>query len=262
MEKVRAKVEAKASWRYWEIADLLRKDIESGKYRVGARLPTEEQLLGHFGSSRYCIREALRVLTENGLIFRRPRAGSTVIAAAPPSHFTQQLSSVQELLNYPTQTIRKTISAAFVVADHDLCAALKCPVGSQWFRIRALRHAIGSSVPLCQTDIYIAPEFAGVTRHKKHESIPVADQIAEIYGETPDSTEIEISASLVSEPVARLLQVPAGSPALTVVRRYASADGKVFEIAVGIHPAQRYTYVFQLKRERPPARKRAVRVSA
>lgn len=253
---------AEPARRYWEIAELLRKDIEAGRYRVGDRLPTEEQLLEQFGASRHCIREALRLLTEDGLVSRRPRAGSTVIAATPPSHFTQRLASVQELLNYPTQTVRKTLSATYVVADHDLAAALKCSVGASWFRIQAVRIASGSAVPVCQTDIYIAPEFAGVTKHKKHELVPVADQIAEMFGKVADSTDIEISAGLVSKPAAQVLRVPVGSPALNVVRRYASSDGKVFEVTVSVHPAQRYTYNFHLQRERPAGRKRGAKPDA
>ncbi len=238
------------------------RDIETGHYRVGDRFPTEEQLLDQFGSSRHCIREALRVLTEDGLLSRRPRAGSTVIASTPLMHFRQRLASVQELLNYPQQTIRKTISVSYVVADHDLAAALKCSIGASWFRIQALRLASGSSMPVCQTDIYIAPEFASVTRHKKHELIPVADQIAEIFGKVADSTDIEISAGLVFKPVAQLLHVPVGSAALNVVRRYASSDGKVFEVTVSVHPAQRYTYSFHLKREQSAARKRGAKAAA
>lgn len=257
MHKVATKRATVGPLRYWEISELLREDITSGKYAIGARLPTEEQLIEQFGSSRHCIREALRVLTEDGLVLRKPRAGSTVIAFAPTSHFTQRLASVHELLNYPTQTLRRTLSATFVKADNELAVLLKCPLGASWFRIEALRIVPGSLVPLCKTDIYIAPEFAKVTGHKKHELIPVADQIAEMFGKIADSTNIEIAASLLPASAAELLQVPANSAALNVIRRYADSDGKVYEVTVSMHPSQRYTYNFHLKRERSPDRKRA-----
>lgn len=242
-----------APLRYWEIAELLRRDIKIGRYAIGERLPTEEQLIEQLGSSRHSVREALRVLTAEGLLLRRTRAGSTVIATTPISHFTQQLASVHELLNYPTQTLRKTLSAGYITADSELAAVLKCPVGASWFRIRALRLVPGSPLPLCETDIYIAPEFSGVTRHKKHEAIPVADQIAELFGTFADNIDIEITATLLPEPMASLLQVSPGSAALKVVRRYASADHKIFEVTLSVHPSQRYSYNFHLRREHPQA---------
>jgi DNA-binding GntR family transcriptional regulator len=256
VKKATTAKEAAAPLRYWDIANLLRRDIEKGRYKLGDRLPTEEQLLVAFDASRHSVREALRVLTEEGLLLRRPRAGSTVIARTAERHFTQRMASVQELLNYPNTT-RKTLWSGYVQASHELAAILKCPVGANWFCLRSLRIPVGSAMPFCQTDIYIAPQFAGVTRHKKHLLIPVVDQIAELYGVQADSTDIEFSAGIMPKEVAQLLHVPLNSATLNVVRRYAGSDGKVFEVTISMHAAQRYTYNFHLKREQPVRAKRA-----
>src|SRR4051812_43207872 len=111
--------------RYWDIAEALRQDIASGRHAVGDKLPTEEQLVEAFGASRHAVREALRLLTEDGLISRRPRAGSLVIAQSPPAHFTQRVASVQELLRYPPTTERRPVSTGYVTADHELAVLLR-----------------------------------------------------------------------------------------------------------------------------------------
>jgi GntR family transcriptional regulator len=239
-----------APLRHWDVATALRQDIAAGRYAVGERLPTEEQLGESFGVSRHTLREALRALTEDGMISRRPRAGSTVIARHPRSAFAQTVFSIQQLLNYDTQTIRETIRTEFVVADHKLAFALQCAPGASWFHIQALRHPIDDPLPLAQTDIYVLPAFAGVVHHAKHLQIPIADQIEELYGVTADSTQIDISAAEIDSPIAERLGVPVHSPGLTVVRRYRDADENIYEVAFGIHAARRYTYSFQLKRDR------------
>jgi DNA-binding GntR family transcriptional regulator len=236
--------------RHWDVANTLRQQIRGGRYRVGERLPTEEQLCKQFDVSRHTLREALRALTEDGLIFRRPRTGSVVIAVNTVSHLTQSVASIQELLNYGSQTVRETIKTEYVTAEHDLACRLKCAVGTSWFHIQALRHAVGSTTPLCHTDIYFLPMYAGVMRHKKHLQMPIADQIEEMYGEVAESTQIDIFAEEIQEPIATFLKVDVGSPGLTVARRYANSDGTVFEVAFGVHAANRYTYSFHLKRER------------
>ncbi|HEY4371500.1 MAG TPA: GntR family transcriptional regulator [Burkholderiales bacterium] len=242
-------IDAALPQRYWEYADTLRNQITAGEFAVGDKLPTEEELCARFGCTRYTIREALKVLTEEGLIARRPRAGSVVIATEAASHFTQSVGSVAQLLNYTDVTIRHTLAADYIKADHELAALLQCAPGATWFRIQALRFMKGATTPFCHTTIYFLPEFAGVMKHKRHLQIPVAEQIAEMFGVHPDDTQIDISASEIPDTLAGLLKVKKGSPALSLVRRYADAAGRVYEVAIGLHAAQRYTYSFHLKRK-------------
>jgi DNA-binding GntR family transcriptional regulator len=231
------------------LAAVMRERIRSGAYAIGDRLPTEEQLCEEFGISRYSTRQALQELSDEGLIVRRTRAGSTVIAKTGRTHLIQRVSSIHEILNYSGETERRNLSSAYVIADDQLASLLRCDVGTSWFRIEALRYLKGSPAPLCHTDIYLAPEYAGVTRHKRHETMMIVDQIAEMYGQVAASTHIDIYAAAIDANIAQALQAPAGAPALNVIRRYCTADDQTFEITVSVHPAERHTYSFLLKRE-------------
>ncbi len=53
---------------YRQIADYLREEIESGRLGPGARLPTESDLMERFGAARGTCRQALGVLTSEGLV--------------------------------------------------------------------------------------------------------------------------------------------------------------------------------------------------
>ena len=55
---------------YVRISALLRDRIVSGAYGVGALLPTEGDLCKEFKISRHTVRDALRLLTDRGLISR------------------------------------------------------------------------------------------------------------------------------------------------------------------------------------------------
>jgi len=240
--------------RYRTIAEELRAAIGGGDYPVGSRLPTEEQLCERYSASRQTLREALRRLTDEGLIVRRPRSGSVVVAAHAPTVFSQSFVSVESLLNYPHGTIRKLIGTQHVEVDHALAAALRCAPGSTLFLIQALRQASGSELPLCWTDIYLPPRFAGVIGHPRHETITVADQIAEMYGEVAVRTEVEITAGEVPATMSRRLRVRSGTPALFVTRRYADERGEPLETTISVHPGPRYSCRFEFRRE--PSRRR------
>ena len=53
---------------YLEAIDILVQHIQEGKYPPGAKLPSEEQLAREMGISRVTLREALRVLSEDGIL--------------------------------------------------------------------------------------------------------------------------------------------------------------------------------------------------
>jgi GntR family transcriptional repressor for pyruvate dehydrogenase complex len=74
--------------------------IKSGAYQPDERLPTEHDLAAEFEVSRPIIREALRRLREQGLIYSRRGAGSFVRALGmkEPLGFGQ-LENVADLLN-------------------------------------------------------------------------------------------------------------------------------------------------------------------
>ena len=240
--------------RYRRIAQQLIDDIRRGRYQVGTVLPSEHELCERFGASRFTVREALRELTEKGLISRRPRAGSVVTAAEQSTMFTQSLASVAELLNYPEETYREVRETKLLGADRALAQLLKCPIGSRWFRIGALRRTPSLNVPLCWTDIYIAPNHARIIRRRDHGRIPVFKQLEEQFGVHVERAQLDVFASSVPARLARALEVEPKSEALTIVRRYYDAAGNNFENTVSIHPGSRYTYSIELHREFRSAR--------
>lgn len=56
----------------------IRQAILEGRYRPGSRLPTEAELGKMLGASRTVVREALRILEQDGLILRRHGVGTFV----------------------------------------------------------------------------------------------------------------------------------------------------------------------------------------
>src|SRR5437868_14792406 len=114
------KKEVRKTTRYLDIAAELQKAIRSGKYPVGDLLPTETELMARFGASRQTVREALRIITEQGLIVRRAGLGSVVISAEPPVLFTHSVKSLSEWLRYSNETYRQVVASSDIVADRNL----------------------------------------------------------------------------------------------------------------------------------------------
>jgi GntR family transcriptional regulator len=63
---------------YRQIAEILRRRIEAGKYPPDTRIPTESELVEEFEVARTTARRATGVLREDGLIYTVANRGSYV----------------------------------------------------------------------------------------------------------------------------------------------------------------------------------------
>ena len=203
------------SARYRDIAARLQKEIRLGNVAVGKLLPTETELMARYAASRQTVREALRILMDQGLIVRRAGLGSVVIAAEPPVLFTHSVKSLGEWLRYSNETYRDVVGSRDLVADRKLAALLKCEPGKSWFLIEAVRRADQFAAPLGWADIYVLRKFAGVVKRSDHGRAPVHEQIAKMYGQTTEYAQMEIFVRGMPTAIAKALGVKSGSPALT-----------------------------------------------
>jgi len=240
--------ERRKSSRYRDIAAELQKQIRLGDYPVGKLLPTETELMARHSASRQTVREALRLIIEQGLIIRRAGLGSVVIATEPPVLFTHSVKSLSEWLRYSNETYREVVGSREIIADRKLAALLKCEPGKHWFLIEAIRRSDEFAAPLGWTEIYVLRKFSGVVKRRDHGRTAVHEQIAKMYGETIEYAQLEIFVRGLPARLAKPLQAKPGSPALTMVRRYYGLREELFEVTVTTHPEGRYTYTMDMQR--------------
>ena len=233
--------------RYQQVAESLIAAIRSRRIAVGATLPGELELTKEYAVSRHTIREALRQLEELGLIARIQGVGTVVRARQPTQSYVQAVRSPAELLQYPAESKLSLVATTEIRASRLLAKLLGCAVGSHWFRISCLRRLRGSPVPICWVDVYVLPDYAGVAEMIGRRQ-SVYEAIEQRFGQKVDVVDIDIRASTLAEEMAAPLEVLPGTPSLSVIRRYHGVDGRLFEVSVSEHPADRYTYSLQLKR--------------
>lgn len=128
---------------YRYIADDLRVRIAGGKLAQNEKLPTEGELSDQYKASRNTVREAIRRLTDEGLLESRPGQGTfvarrvdpfvTVLTADPKTGFgggetAAYLSKVREEHREPTASVPRV---EVVPASDDVATLLTIPPGTQ-----------------------------------------------------------------------------------------------------------------------------------
>lgn len=235
--------------RYVQLAQTLLRDIENGRYPVGTQLPTEFELCEQFGVSRSTAREAVKRLVSLGLVVRQPRLGSIVQATKVVTGYRHSVAEVSDLYQYANETTLVIESHAEVPIDHALAQLLEGTPGEIWLHLQGVRHIDRQAPPLSVTQLWIPPSFRSVQGLQGPMKGAVHAAIEQQFGEVVTTVEQEIQAVLLTQEQAQALGADARSAGLQVTRRYRNRLNKLVELAISVHPADRFSYSTVLRRE-------------
>ncbi|WP_313302207.1 GntR family transcriptional regulator [Diaphorobacter sp.] len=235
--------------RYVQLAQTLLNEIESGKYPVGAQLPTEFELCEQFGVSRSTAREAVKKLVSLGLVVRQPRVGSTVCARSATTGYRQSIAEVSDLYQYATETTLHIESSETVQIDAQQARLVEGNAGEVWLHLKGRRRAPAAPEPICVTDLWLHPAFRSIQGLSGPLGGAVHAAIEQQFGEVIVSVEQEIRAVLLSDEQAQMLHVARGGAGLWVCRKYRNKLNQLVELAISIHPAESFSYSTVLRRE-------------
>jgi len=234
--------------RYLQIAHDLRQAISSGRYPLGAQLPTEEDLCARLHVSRFTIREAIRTLATAGLVRRKPRAGTIVVALPDDTRYNQSIGSLRDLLQYAQATELRYAYVGTISLSRAQARMLSASPGDAWIYAVAMRHDMAGGKPIGMTRLYLNPTLKGIERALRRSHGAVYSLIEREFGVRFERVEQIISAIVVDEQDAANLSVPAGTPGLSIRRSYFDQGGRLLELSDNVHPANRFTYRMEMRR--------------
>lgn len=233
--------------RYAEIFRALAHDIRSGRYPVGGRLPPELELCDAFGASRHTVREAIRRLTEMGLIVRRPGAGTIVLRRTRAGGFTQQISALPDLLAYVKNAQLEVLDARDIEAGAADARLLKCRRGEAWHRLTALKHLHGARRPVAYVLAYVHRDHRALQSVLGRRGVGLHEFIEDKIGEPIVTVEQEFSAKPLIGREAAALGVGRGYAGFVIVRRYYARSGNMVLLTFTLFPYDRMSYSMSLR---------------
>lgn len=234
---------------YVQVANDLIEQIAAGNYPVGSVLPKEMDLSASYGVSRQTVREALRQLRDAGLVARRRRAGTEVIATEMPLRYRQPIGSINDLLQYAEGTMATVVRRARVRCGVTLARMLDCPTGREWLLIETFRTRPDDPRPICLTKNYLNLDLHGIEEAIEDIVMPISAMIERRFGLRITAIEQTIQAVTLGKRDARLLLAKPGDPALRALRRYYDQDNRLIELSDAMHPGDRFTYTMRLQRD-------------
>ncbi len=212
--------------------------IGDGTYAVGDRLPTEAELAAQHGVARETMRKSLHHLEQLGMIDRRPRAGTTVIASRPTGGYQPVAQTTADVLALAEGTRLVAPQTDEVVLDAAGARRLGARARTRWHVLRGARVVRGTKQPICFSEHYLRGDLEPGPMF--HGALPAPDYT------TQYRVEQTIAADLLTEEFATALDAEPGSPALVISRRAFDRRGRLVNVGIHTHPADRYQITMTL----------------
>jgi GntR family histidine utilization transcriptional repressor len=220
---------------YARVKQYLKRELGQGRWKPGALMPSEAELVARFGVSRMTVNRALRELQAEGLVDRVQGLGTF----AAELHRVASTLTIRDL-HEEIESRGHTHTAVLELAREEkaapaLAQRLGLEPGAPVFHTLIVHHEDG--VPLQCEDRYVnpacAPDYLGVDFTRTTPTLYLL-QVAPLW-----EAQYAIQSCPASAEEAALLRIEEGDACLVVVRRTVSR-GKPITIARLVHPGARY----------------------
>ncbi len=218
--------------------------IARDRLKAGDKLPSEAELSEMFNISRPTLREALKLLEQDGLIVTRHGRGRFLSAAANlrverPITAYESITSMLRHLGYKPET--RVIACREEPADRATARALRCRAGAPVVRLERLRLDGGEPLVYCVEVVkrHSLPE--NVTEEELQGSL---NELLELKGQRPRMSSASVSAVELPKTIAREMGPKKYGPWLLITETCFTEQGEPVVYARDYHRGDAFSFNF------------------
>ena len=201
---------------YQQLYTILRKEIVDGCWTPGDMLPSEKELIDQFEVSRITVRQALEMLVNDGLIYRRRGRGTFVAVPKIEQGLNRIVSFTEDMRQRGLHPGTEILFAGLEPASAELADKLDVAPGEELVLIERLRLA--DDEPLSIEISHLVHRYCpGVLEHD-YARVPLREQLATSYNIALVRAEQVLRAVAAPKDVADKLLVPVGAPLFYIER--------------------------------------------
>ena len=229
---------------WYQVSQSLRASILGRSPDDPLRLPTEEQLAGHYGVSVLTMRQALKELEDEGLITRHRRRGTFIEPAARRGAPVRLLGSVDAIVAQQSGMTTELLDHGIVPVPGPL--AEHFPGAETVATYHRLRCDEKTGEPTNHARNWIRPELAARIDPDDLARWPMTKVLRDVVGMDISRITDTVEARLADPETARLLEVPLLSPILHYTGITYDTAGRVLDVAVIHYRGDRFSFTVTL----------------
>jgi len=216
-----------------QAAQYIRRQIETGRFHGGERLPSETELAETFELSRLTVRQALSQLSNEGLIERRQGIGTFVVPRKVVVQHDLSLSSSwrQRFLEEGHQSSSELLEAS---TNHKLPAELAARLSADEPHDDMLflkRRQIVDATPIGITESWVPTSVAPDLVDRPLDGGSLSVTLQNRYGRSPATVDNTVETVLATPADAQLLDTAPDVPLFMVTAVSRQKDGSLLELS-------------------------------
>jgi GntR family transcriptional regulator len=223
---------------HYQLSELMRQEIESGRWKVGEQVPAEEELCAHFSLSRTTVRKSLDALVNRGLVHRAQGRGT----------FVSEPKLIEGLVNRPIgffddmtargfQVVSKVLELHRVMPTPNVARELELLPDVTVIEIRRVRYILDQ--PVVVVNSYVPYELCPSLLESDLTHVGLYQFLREQGGYKTYRAKSFVEAVGADDKEAQLLDVKVGSPLLMIESTVYLADGRPIDYFKSRHRGDR-----------------------
>ena len=232
---------------YVQIKETLKKQILDGEYAPHERLPSENELMQVFGVSRITVRQALRDLYNEKLVFSAQGKG-TFVSKPKAVQDVQHLQGFGEAMHSKGyDTSARVISVREVRPNRDIQTVLNIPSGQDVLEIKRVRHLNHEPISV---DTSYFPLHVGRRLHYRDLPQDIFPLLENQLGIELGHADVRLEARAANSETAALINIASGSPVMWLTRLTHTRDGEPLDYEYLQFKGEAYQYHFTINRKK------------
>jgi GntR family transcriptional regulator len=233
--------------KYFQLASILRQQIDNGEWQPRSPIPSERQLEVLYNVSRTTIREAIDSLTRQGYLYREHGRGTFVSPPKLQKGLLELTSFSEDLVNRgirPGQIIR---DISTVIPPASILQKLELAPGTPLLRLERIR--LGNDVPIgLQTSYLVLEPGQTISREDMDAAGSLYKLLQEKFHIIPSEADETLEVTVATKEEAELLQIIEGAPLLLSERVLFAQNRHPVEFVKILYRGDRYRYYVRLTR--------------
>ena len=236
---------------YRRIASRLEADIVAGRLKAGDKLPSERTMAAQLGISRMTARQALRHLTNKGMLETRVGQGTYVGQPVIEQKLATLTGFTEDMSGRGRKASSIVVQSEARKADKICVSALSLPTNADVYRLVRIRLVDGNPIALETTDIR-ADRAPGLLNMADYARDSLYQTLSRNYRIIPASAEQTLVAASADAATAPPLKLAEGDPVLKLTRLTFDEMGNPFEFVRSVYRGDSFVMKVDLSIEQAP----------
>jgi DNA-binding GntR family transcriptional regulator len=197
---------------YRQIKEHVRQMLTRQEGRTGKVAFTEQELAKHFDVSRMTVRQAIRDLVDEGLVYRVRGVGTFLTSPKLTDSLQAWRNRFEDWALQGRSVAMEILDFRIVEAGHDVARRLRLPEHTEVLHIPRVWYVDG--MPLGLSYFYLHPSLARILARPDVENQHMWAAVSKCAGLPVLGEEVEIEAGVASHVTATRLKIATGDPVL------------------------------------------------